>query len=199
MMVQRITHATDGDRCLAIVPNETFADELGLDAMAVHHGASLHRSPDRLQLLARAWSRSTRGDVLAADEAWLAVLDDILRPPRTVAAPAGATAVMQRRAVDRVREAIAADPGARWTMRAISGVAGYAPHHVSRLFSRHAGMTVTGYRTVVRLTKAAALLTDGVPAAAVAARLGFADHSHLTRRSRQLLGLPPSQFGVRRT
>jgi AraC-like DNA-binding protein len=86
------------------------------------------------------------------------------------------------------------DPGAAWTMRSLGSVAGYAPHHLSRVFRSTTGMTLSAYRDRVRLGRAITLLQDGMRVADVAADLGYVDHAHLTRRATHLLGVAPSAF-----
>jgi AraC-like DNA-binding protein len=63
-----------------------------------------------------------------------------------------------------------------------------------RLFSRHIGMPPHSYLTHVRLRTARQLLLSGVPAASVAASVGYVDQSHLTKRFRAAFGVTPGQF-----
>jgi AraC-like DNA-binding protein len=56
-------------------------------------------------------------------------------------------------------------------------------------------MTLTGYRNRVRVLQALEALEAGEPdLAALAARLGFADHAHLTRTVRAECGRPPREL-----
>lgn len=190
---QRVVHASGGDRCLALLPSPRLADEMGLDTASASSAWILRRRRTHLRALTTAWLLSSGDDTLAAECGWMAALAPMT--PSQTTAWSSATAVVQRRAVNAVREAMASDPGRRWTLRTLSAVAGYAPHHLSRLFVRHTGMSVTEYRDGVRLAQAVALLTDGMPASAVAAVMGFADQGHLTRRVRQHLGVVPSMIG----
>jgi len=174
---QRIEHVTDGDRCVAVLVSERLADELGLDAGA---GAATRT---------RAHDRVVAGAGRATEEAWLAVLG--------ADAPARVRVRVRddhRRAVARVREAVAAAPGSPWSLRELASVAGYAPHHLSRVFRACTGTTVSAHRERVRLAWAMELAAAGMPLADVAAAAGFADHGHLTRRTRHVLGAVPSQL-----
>lgn len=116
-------------------------------------------------------------------------LDPGAPAPTTVRRPA--TAAAQRRLADDARQALAADP-ARLGLADLARRVGCSPHHLSRIFHRETGMTLTRYRR--RILVLAAL--DGIEAgerdlSGLAARLGFADHAHLTRTVRQECGRPP--------
>lgn len=175
---QRVEHVTDGDRCIAVLVGERLADELGVD-----DAPSLQRSREHEGLVAAA----RRG---VDEEAWLGMLAALVRSRELLPPPRP----QHQRAVDAVREAVAADPGGPWSLRALSTIAGYAPHHLSRVFRAATGTTLTEFRDRVRLGRAAELVAEGLPIAQVAADLGFADHGHLTRRARQVLGVVPSQL-----
>lgn len=170
----RIEHVTDGDRCVAVLVSERLAGELGLD------GAPLRRTSAHDRVVARA----RRG---VDEETWL----DAIAP---VPGARRAASDAHRRAVTRVREAVAADPGGPWTLRSLALIAGYAPHHLSRVFRACTGTTVTEHRDRVRLARAAELAADGMRLADVAAACGFADHGHLTRRASRVLGVVPSRL-----
>jgi AraC-like DNA-binding protein len=186
-----IVHVSDGDRCVALAPTQVLADELGLDARAA--SASWVVPVDRSchRRLSRAFATTARRDELASGEAWLSVLSGLAAAPRS---ERSSRAAQHEAAVARVREAIVTAPGAAWTVRSLGSVAGYAPHHLSRVFRSTTGMTLSAYRDRVRLGRAMALLQEGMPVADVAADLGYVDHAHLTRRATQLLGMPPSAF-----
>jgi AraC-like DNA-binding protein len=114
-----------------------------------------------------------------------------------VAAVVSLTACPPCDAVRRAREAILDDPGAVWTVPTLAAIAGYAPHHLSRVFRSTTGMTVSEYRERVRLGCAIAMLRDGNPVVDVASHLGYCDQAHLARRASEVLGLPPSSLGAR--
>ncbi|MCG8456061.1 MAG: AraC family transcriptional regulator [Holophagales bacterium] len=65
---------------------------------------------------------------------------------------------------------------------------------LARDFSRHVGMPPHAYQVHLRVRAAEELLRQGLPAAEVAARCGFADQSHLTRQFRQANGITPARF-----
>jgi AraC-like DNA-binding protein len=63
-----------------------------------------------------------------------------------------------------------------------------------RAFGREYGLPPHAYKISVRLKKAEFLLRSGVPAAQVAAELGFADQSHFVRQFRKSRGITPSAY-----
>jgi AraC family transcriptional regulator len=78
----------------------------------------------------------------------------------------------------------------------IGEAARLSPFHLARLFKKAMGMSPHQYLVNVRVNSARALLTSGAgrrSLADVAAAVGFADQSHLTRQFKRVLGLTPKQ------
>lgn len=186
-----IVHVTDGDRCIALAPTEVLADELCLDVRAASGSWVVPVDRACHRRLSQAFATAARRDELASGEAWLALLSGLAAAPGS---QRNGRATQREAAVARVREAIVTAPGAAWTVRSLGSVAGYAPHHLSRVFRATTGMSLSDYRDRVRLGRAMALLKDGMPISEVAADLGYVDHAHLTRRASQVLGVLPSAF-----
>ncbi|GII80649.1 AraC family transcriptional regulator [Sphaerisporangium rufum] len=111
----------------------------------------------------------------------------VRRPPRA----AGDRTGLARRA----REAIVAgDPDSADLVR-LSRLLDVSPAHLSRVFRRQVGMTVSRYRNRVRASRALRRLEEGeTDLGVLAADLGFADQSHLTRVLRAEIGLPPGRL-----
>ena len=63
--------------------------------------------------------------------------------------------------------------------------------HLSRVFRAEVGVSISTYRRRLRLRAALERIGEG-GLARVAADAGFADHAHLTREMRALLGTTPS-------
>lgn len=102
-----------------------------------------------------------------------------------------ATAAAQRRLADDAREVLAAAP-ARLGLADLARCVGCSPHHLSRVFHRETGMTLTRYRRRILVLAALDEIEAGErDLAGLAARLGFADHAHLTRTVRLECGRPP--------
>jgi AraC-like DNA-binding protein len=169
-------------------------------------GMSVHQLPvdDELDLMHRALvAASRRGvDAFAVVDQMHRLLDRLLAAPESRSADLDdvqtrrrpATVVGHRRLVDRVREAWAAG---QYTMglNELAARVGSSPHHLSRVFQRVTGETLTAYRNRLRVR---AVLTDVQDGAenlrTLAARYGFADQAHLTRVVRRQLGRLPSEL-----
>jgi AraC-like DNA-binding protein len=61
-------------------------------------------------------------------------------------------------------------------------------------FRARYGLPPHAYLNQLRVRRARALLDDGLPAASVAAAVGFADQSHLSRHFRRVVGLTPGRY-----
>jgi AraC-like DNA-binding protein len=95
-----------------------------------------------------------------------------------------------RAAIDHAREAILHDPSL--TVRELARVVGYSPYHLSRVFQRDTGASISAYRLRIRTRSAVQFIRDGETDLARLARdLGFCDHSHMTRMIQREVGRPP--------
>jgi AraC-like DNA-binding protein len=91
------------------------------------------------------------------------------------------TRANHRRMVQEVREAIIADP-ADADFGDLAQAVGHTRFHVSRIFSRVTGMSLSQFRNRVRVAIALERLADGHKSLAIlSADLGFVDQSHLSR------------------
>jgi AraC family transcriptional regulator len=82
--------------------------------------------------------------------------------------------------------------GAPVSIRMLAVEAGVHPVHVARVFRRHLGCTPSDVQRQARVRQASALLrATRRSIAEVAAEVGFADQSHLTRAMRAQLGVTP--------
>jgi AraC-like DNA-binding protein len=72
---------------------------------------------------------------------------------------------------------------------------GVSPHHLSRVFHAHTGHTIAQHRLMLRSREALQRIAEGEDSLArLAAELGFADQSHLTRAIRRQTGRTPGQL-----
>ena len=100
----------------------------------------------------------------------------------------------ERPAVERTRVFLRQRPTEPVSLADAVAVAGVAPSHLVRSFSREVGLPPKSYHAQVRLALARRLLAEGKPATWVAYECGFADQSHLSRRFKQCYGLTPGEF-----
>lgn len=103
-------------------------------------------------------------------------------------------AAREPRAVARARDYIEAHCDQDISLAELAQSVGLSPFHLARIFAKAAGMPPHAYLEGVRIRNACALLDRGEPIAAVAASVGYADQSHLTRRFRRFLGITPRQY-----
>ncbi len=77
--------------------------------------------------------------------------------------------------VHKVQDAITRDPVRRWTLEELAELAHVGPRHLTRLFSRHAGIGVVAYQQQLRIARARQLLADPtLSMERVAEQCGFA-------------------------
>jgi AraC-like DNA-binding protein len=98
--------------------------------------------------------------------------------------------------LQRVRQALHADLAEDITTADLAALAGMSRFHLCRAFARAYGLPPHAYRLQLRLAAAKRLLAAGQPAAEVAAALGFADQSHLTKRFKGAFGITPGRFAA---
>jgi AraC-like DNA-binding protein len=68
------------------------------------------------------------------------------------------------------------------------------PRTIQRHFERAVGVTAKQLSMIYRAREAGKMLAQGLPAAQVAARLGYSDQAHMTRSLKLLLGDTPAQI-----
>jgi len=74
----------------------------------------------------------------------------------------------------------------------VAGAVGASPFHLARLFRRHTGFSLHGYRTRMRLMRALDCLEAARGAMTdLALDLGFSSQSHFTDVFRRAFGVPP--------
>jgi len=104
------------------------------------------------------------------------------------------------RHVQRVVEAVWAEPERKWTLGDLAALAHVSPSHLAHVFRAEMGISVYGYVARSRLARALdPVLDSDAGFTAIALDAGFASHSHFTARFRALFGHTPQQLrrGVR--
>jgi AraC-like DNA-binding protein len=198
---QRIEHHRDtGDRCTSLwlsesavcalagdaaVPDEPITTTPSIDLQHRELVAALRRGIDRFEVderLAR----------LVGAVAECAI-------PGRFTARRSTTRRNHHRVVQHAREAVVADP-ADVDFGELAQTLGHTRFHLSRVFSRVAGMTLSQFRNRVRVAIALERLAEGDDnLAVIAADLGFVDQSHLSRVVRTHTGERLSELRHRLT
>jgi len=112
---------------------------------------------------------------------------EMLEPKNPKRAVEGATAYLR----DRFNEAVSLDE--------LAAVCGLSRFHLVHAFTKETGLSPHAYQVHVRVARACSLLQKGTPPAIVAAYLGFADQSHLTRHFKRIMHVTPKQYASLRT
>ncbi len=192
--VEQFAHpVAGGDVCTAIWLSGTLLSELAggdpfISVPALPMDAASELALRRLTVTAQR--RDPAGEL--AEQVVRLVAGLLARDtPGRVESGRPATAAAHRLLVQRARAAMLADPAVG--LVELGRRVGCSPHHLSRVFSRLTGSSVTAYRNRLRVTRALERMASGEPdLAALAAELGFADHAHMTRTIRAATGQTPS-------
>ncbi len=95
----------------------------------------------------------------------------------------------------RVMEYIKSNYSRKVTLEDISSYVHLSPSHLSGLFRKETGQTISAYLSFVRIEKSKHLLsTTDTPIAQIGALCGFEDQSYFTRVFRQQTGLSPKKY-----
>jgi len=183
--VHRTAHPTDdGDRNTDLA----FADEVA-EPFTDRRGSFPARSrPIDIAAYLRhrrmlTAIRSGATTALEIDEWALGLVSDLL----AMAVPDAG-----RPLVDDARAYLAASYHTDFDLREMARAVGSSPHHLSRVFRRETGRTISGQRTELRLRRAIDLIAQGADdLSRVAVDAGFYDHPHMTRTVRRHTGETP--------
>ncbi|MDG4821384.1 helix-turn-helix transcriptional regulator [Asanoa sp. WMMD1127] len=103
-----------------------------------------------------------------------------------------ATEAAHRKLAYRAREVLV-EEGFTLGLEEVAARVSCSPHHLSRVFHRVTGQSLTAYRHRLRLQAVLEAMTEGDrDLRTIAATYGFADQAHLNRVIRQRLGRSPS-------
>jgi AraC-like DNA-binding protein len=144
-------------------------------------------------LMQRRLFESPHNDQFEVEEKVLGLLDRVLRANRS-----SRTSAQLRDKVEAAKEAIAAGPTGRVSLRNLAQALDSSPFHLCRAFREFTGMSMTSYRHALRLRLALNLLRDShADLSDIAVQLGYASHSHFGSNFRRHFGITPSQFRAR--
>jgi AraC-like DNA-binding protein len=133
-------------------------------------------------------------DPLPVEERAMALLSAVLRSAYTqdAHAPAPRQARRSLDAVEKIRERMAADVSRRHSLAGLVEGLDISAFHACRVFRSVTGVTISGYRTQLRVRAALEPVLAGSDLTATALSLGFDSHSHFTYAFRRAYGVPPS-------
>lgn len=98
-------------------------------------------------------------------------------------------------AIHRAQDAIMADPAHTWSLSELAAIGAMSARHISRLFQEHAGLSVTAYINLMRVTLARDVLANSrLDMESVAEKSGFASPRHMRRVWSKYNALPPSHY-----
>ena len=194
----RVSHPFDGGdacTCFELAPEheeELFGRRLrdAADAARMVSPAEQYQHRALHAALVRA-----QADRLATEEAAASLCHGILHRG---ALPAATLSVSARRLAGHAREALLAQPADDASLGTLATRVGCSPFHLARVFRRAYGLSLTDYRTRLRLALALEHLAAGADdLAALACELGFSHHSHFGAAFRRHVGLTPAAARAR--
>jgi AraC family transcriptional regulator len=184
-----------GDTGCHVRPSPVLLRELGWPPAPCAVVPLAPRAHLRFCLAAEAVA-SSRADGLALEEASLDLLATALR-----VGPHEAGAHPRARHLELVFETKALllrRFGEPLSLDEVARTVGASPFHLARLFRRHTGFSLHGYRTRVRLLRALERLPEARGALAdLALDLGFSSQSHFTDAFRRAFGVAPGAVAPR--
>jgi AraC-like DNA-binding protein len=181
-----------GDRAITLRFGEALTEQPGREPLA-----SQGLLPAKAMMLRNLlWSRLTKHDAdeLEAEALGLDLLGMSLEVVRTEKQPVRASArARRRRALERVKEAVALAPSRKWSVATLADVANLSPFHLCHVFRDEVGTSIHDYVLHERLAQTLpAVLDCGGDLTAIALDAGFASHSHFTDRFKRFFGLTPA-------
>ena len=186
-----------GDRNQFMVLDHNLLEEMLHDVTGSPDARRFPRSVGRLP--ARAFLAERRFSVmLAVDEDKLLAEERLISLAwATLRGAFGAAAPAARRGsaalVEEAKALLTAHFSERLTLQDIGRALNVSPFHLARAFRTHTGYSLHEYRTQLRLRTAVDEIVEGAgDLKAVASRVGFSSHSHLTATFRRTFGVPPS-------
>ena len=153
------------------------------DAAAVRSNGALHIAQRRL------FAAAMRGDAADIEERALLLLDLVLRQ-------AGAPARRQPVPVEAIEEArrlINLEGASPHSLTALAHACGLSPYRLCREFKRATGMTISAYRTGIRMFAALETLPRAADLSALALDAGFCSHSHFSAAFKRVFDTTPSK------
>ncbi|MFL6790771.1 MAG: helix-turn-helix transcriptional regulator [Bradyrhizobium sp.] len=186
-----------GDRALTLRFSEALVPEQ-MDARVNRELFALHGLLPANAMLLRnlLWTRLQRAeaDEFEIEALGLDLLNMSLSSMRTDGVPARRSAVVRRRrALERVKEAVALAPADKWNIARLAKLANLSPFHLCHVFRQMVGTSIYDYVLHERLAHTLdAVLDCGDDLTTIALNAGFSSHSHFTARFRSFFGYTPA-------
>jgi AraC-like DNA-binding protein len=191
---QRYDHPhTQGDDCTYLTLTPPLVEHLTGGQHTLPRGP--FPTPPALDLAQRTLlARAARaGDPDAVFEATLRLAEATLQQGQPMAPKGARTRFAHRTLVRGVRESLADKPDLSLTE--LANKLTVSPHHLSRVFRAITGSTVSRHRMRLRARAALQRLADGErDLGRLAADLGFADQSHMSRVLSEECGQTPARL-----
>jgi AraC family transcriptional regulator len=183
-----------GDRALILRFGPALAPDR-IEACTSEARASHGLLPANAMMLRNLlWRRLAAADVDAfeVEARGLDLLDRSLGAMRTGDGARRFAKSRRLRALERVKESIALEPSAHWTVTKLAAVANLSPFHLCHVFRETVGTSIYRYVLRERLALALDTVLDGGDITAIALDAGFASHSHFTAHFRKFFGCTPT-------
>ena len=100
-------------------------------------------------------------------------------------------------AIEQVRQLLARCPQDRTPLTDLAAAVDLSAFHLCRWFRILTGVTISAYRTDLRVRASLERVMLGEDLHTLALSLGFASHSHFTLAFRSVFGVPPSEMRKR--
>lgn len=98
-------------------------------------------------------------------------------------------------AIYRIMEYVKLNFSRKITLEDIASYVHLSPSHISGMFRKETGQTISAYVSHIRIEKSKSLLRQpGVPIAEIAGLCGFEDQSYFTRVFKKQTGISPKQY-----
>jgi len=191
-----------GDRALVLRFDDNLApDHLDKRAAGMPLASQGLLSPNAMLLRNLLWARlqGGRADDFPSEALGLDLLSLCLRSMyQGGSLPARRSALARnRRAVERVKEAVGVAPADRWTVAKLANVANLSSFHLCHVFRQLVGTSLYEYVLHERLAQTIDAVLEGGDLTTIAFDAGFASHSHFTARFRRFYGCTPTMLRSR--
>jgi AraC-like DNA-binding protein len=131
---------------------------------------------------------------LFVEESVLTLLDDVVSGMRGRSALSAPVPVRHGTIAEDARARLNVCYALDQDLTGFAREVGASTFHLCRIFKRHTGQTIHGYRNQLRLRKSLELLGETDDILRLALALGYSGHSHFTAAFHRLFGVTPSVF-----